>query len=143
ARGFDPVRESADGEPGVEPNRTTGYRLVSRGARYLLELERRGEPDVAAEVAGRWPCCRADLPAVSQPRRAPRQPGHEAFRRRAADAGDRPHPAHRCAPAAARRADRGPGPRDRPAERPYYRPAEGPGLHDPAGRAELPLCRDR
>ena len=38
-----------------------------------------------------------------------REPGHQAVGRRAADARDRPHPAHRRAPAAARRADRRPG----------------------------------
>ena len=32
---------------------------------------------------------------------------------------------------------------DRAADRPHDRPAEGPGLHDPAGRAEFPLRRDR
>ena len=37
------------------------------------------------------------------------QPGHQAVGRRAADAGDRPHPAHRRHAAAARRADRRPG----------------------------------
>ena len=32
---------------------------------------------------------------LPQPLRAAAQPGHQALRRRAADAGDRPHPAHR------------------------------------------------
>ena len=44
---------------------------------------------------------------------------------------------------AARRAHRGPGAGDRPADRPHDREAQGAGLHDPAGRAEFPLCRDR
>ena len=44
------------------------------------------------------------------------EPGHQAFRRRAADAGDRPHPAHRRPLAAARRADRGPGAGHHPAD---------------------------
>ncbi len=39
--------------------------------------------------------------------RAPLEPRHEAVRRRAADAGHGPHPAHRRQDAAARRADRG------------------------------------
>jgi ABC-type branched-subunit amino acid transport system ATPase component len=38
--------------------------------------------------------------ALPQPQGAPPQPGHQAVGRRAADAGDRPHPAHRRQPAA-------------------------------------------
>ena len=49
------------------------------------------------------------------------EPGHQALGRRAADARDRPHPAHRRAAAAARRADRGPRAGDRPADRPHDR----------------------
>ena len=52
------------------------------------------------------------------------EPGHQAVGRRAADAGDRPHPAHRRQAPAARRADRGAGAGDRPADRPHHRPAE-------------------
>ena len=56
--------------------------------------------------AGR-PDRRRDLRAVPQPEGARAQPGHQALGRRAADAGDRPHPAHRRQAAAAGRADRG------------------------------------
>ena len=49
------------------------------------------------------------------------EPGHEAFRRRAADARDRPHPAHRRAAAAARRADRRARAGDRAADRAHDR----------------------
>ena len=52
------------------------------------------------------------------------QPGHQAVRRRAADAGDRPHLAHRRASAAARRADRGSRARHHPADRQYHPHAE-------------------
>src|SRR6267378_135682 len=70
------------------------------------------------------------------------EPGHQALRRRAADARDRPHSAHRGAAAAARRADRGPRAGDRAADRPHHRAPEARGLHDAAGRAEFPLRAD-
>ena len=54
-----------------------------------------------------------------------------------------PHPAHRRAAAAARRADRGAGAGHHPADRQDHPHAEAAGLHHPAGRAELPLRRDR
>ena len=86
---------------------------------------------------------RADLHALPQPQGAAEEPGHQAFRRRAADAGDRPHPAHRRAfPAAARRADRGPRPRHHRADRPHHRETEAGGLHHHPGRTELPLRPD-
>ena len=53
------------------------------------------------------------------------QPGHQALGRRAADARDRPHPAHRRASAAARRADRRTGPGHHPADRQDHRHAQG------------------
>ena len=73
-----------------------------------------------------------DLRAVPEPQGARAQPGHEALGRRAADAGDRPHPAHRRAAAAAGRADGGAGAGDRAADR----------RHDPArsSSAASPCC---
>ncbi len=103
--------------PRVQPHRPARHRVVPGGARHLREPQRRGEPAAAADGARRRPVHRRDLRAVSQPEGAPREPGHQAVRRRAADARDRPHPAHRRAPAAARRADRGAGAGDRPADR--------------------------
>src|SRR3546814_8489910 len=58
-----------------------------------------------------------------------------AVRRRAADAGDRPHPTHRCQFAAARRADRRAGTGHRAADRRGDPQAEGEGADDPAGGA--------
>src|SRR2546421_9273135 len=57
------------------------------------------------------------LRPVPQPARAPPDPGHQAVRRRAADARDRAHPANRRAPAAAGRAHGRPRAGDRPADR--------------------------
>ena len=71
------------------------------------------------------------------------QPGHQALRRRAADAGHRPHFEDRRALAPPRRAHRRAGPGHRPADRPNDPPAQGRGLHHPAGGAELPLRRHR
>ena len=50
-----------------------------------------------------------NLRPVPQPEGAPTESGHPAFRRRAADAGGRPHPAGRRAPAPPRRNVRRPG----------------------------------
>ena len=69
------------------------------------------------------------------------EPGHEAVRRRAADAGDRAHPAHRREDAAAGRADRGAGAGDRAADRAHDRGDQAARLHRAAGRAEFPLRR--
>ena len=80
---------------------------------------------------------------VPEPARAAGQRRRQALGRRAADAGDRPHPAHRRALPDARRADRGPRARHHPADRPHHRRAEARGLHDPARRAEFPLRLDR
>ena len=52
------------------------------------------------------------------------------------------NPAHRRALPDAGRADRGPGARHHPADRPHHRAAEVGGLHHPAGRAEFPLRLD-
>ena len=51
----------------VEPHRPARHRLLPGGARHLLEPERRGEPDAAAEGAPRRALGRADLRAVSEP----------------------------------------------------------------------------
>ena len=80
--------------------------------------------------------------AVPEHQGAPAQPGHQAFRRRAADAGDRAHPAHRRAAAAARRADRGLGAGHHPADRPHHPHAQGAGFYHPAGGTEFPLRLD-
>ena len=100
------LRRQADRRPAVRRDRAPGARLLPGGARHLLEPQRRGEPAAAADGAAGRHEPRRDLPALPQPAGAPAQPGHQAVGRRAADAGDRPHPAHRRQPAAARRADR-------------------------------------
>ena len=74
-----------------------------------------------------------------EPEGTPEQPGHETFRRRAADAGDRPDPAHRRSLPDAGRTDRRPGAGHHPADRPHHRAAEEGGFHDPAGRTEFPF----
>src|SRR5262249_17271205 len=71
------------------------------------------------------------------------EPGHQTFGWRAADAGDRAHPAYRRQLPDAGRADRGTRARHHPADRPDHRAAEEGGFHDPTGRAELPLRRHR
>ena len=81
-----------------------------------------------ASTSRRTCCCRracgragsrvdADLRPVPEPAGAAAQPGHQAVGRRAADAGDRPHPADGRPAAAARRADRGAGAGHRAADR--------------------------
>ena len=97
-------------------------RYLPRGARHLLEPQRRGEPAAAAAGAARAGCRSSRSSSSSRTcSERLREPGHQALGRRAADARDRAHPAHRRAPAAARRADRGPGAGDRPADRPHDR----------------------
>ena len=87
---------------------------------------------------------RADLRAVPQPQGAAAEPGHQALGRRAADAGDRPHPAHRrasccCSTSRPRASPRSSSSRSaRPSAQLKQR-----RLHHRAGRAELPLRRDR
>ena len=66
-----------------------GIALLSRGARHLREPRRARKPAAAAAGAAGGLVARADLRAVSEPQGAPGQSGHEAFGRRAADAGDR------------------------------------------------------
>ena len=76
-------------------NRAGRSRLCAGGARHLREPERRREPDAAAQGRGRRHERRGDLLALPQSARAAHEPGHQAVRRRAADARHRPHPAHR------------------------------------------------
>ena len=96
------------------PDRAPRRRLLPGGARHLLEPLGRGEPDAAA--AGRAPAGMSveeiyEMFPNLKERRA--QPGHAPVGRRAADAGGGAHPAHRRAPAAARRDLGGAGAGDR------------------------------
>src|SRR5206468_1517681 len=117
-------------------------RLLPGGAGHLRQSHRRGEPaPAAAGRAGRAER-RGDLRSVPELARATAEPGHEALRRRAADAGHWPNSADRRAALAPRRADGGTGAGDRAADRRDDSPAEGRGLHDLARRAELPLRGD-
>ncbi len=69
-------------------------------AHLLLALRPR-EPASAAGPQARRPHGRGSLRDLPEPLAAP-QPGHQAFWRRTADAGTRPYPSHRFAPASAR-----------------------------------------
>ena len=80
-----------------------------------------------------------EIYAVPEPARTQRQLGRQPVRRRAADAGHRPHPAHRRPADPAGRADRGPGSGHRAADRAGHPHAQAARLHHRAGRAELPL----
>ena len=68
---------------------------------------------------------------------------HEAVRRRAADARDRAHPAHRREIPVAGRTDRRPCAGHRAADRPHHTPAEGGRLHAASGRAEFSFRANR
>ena len=138
-----PLPRRRDAAPAPRCGRARRHRTLPRGARHLRLPERDREFDAAAGDRTGRPRP-ADHPrAVPEPQGAGREPGHEALRRRAADAGDRAHPAHRGEPAAARRADRGTGAGDRAADRPHGARDQGARLHRAAGRAELPLRGDR
>ena len=102
-----------------QPHRPAGIRLLPRRARHLHQPFGHGKP-AAAAVVRPGGMALEEIYQLFQPRSARRQPGHEALGRRTADAGHRPHPAHRRFPAAARRADRGPGAGDRPADRRHH-----------------------
>ena len=127
----------------LEPDRPARHRLLPGGARHLCQPRCRGEPAAAADGAPGRDERRRDLRDLSQPRGAPAQPGHQALRRRAADAGDRPDPAHRrhlcllldeptegLAPVIVQQIGA------------VIRTLEAEGLHDPARRAEFSLRRD-
>ena len=89
-------------------DRPARRRLLPRRARHLCQPERGGELDAAPGVKRRRPVASRRSTGCSRTSRsACKQPGHKALRRRAADAGDCPHPAHRRRTAAAGRADRG------------------------------------
>jgi hypothetical protein len=72
-----------------------GHRLLPGGARHLRRPDHRGEPDAAAVVASGGMTVEEiyELFPNLLERRA--QPRHPPVRRRAADAGDGAHPAHR------------------------------------------------
>ena len=113
---------SAASSPACRPKRTCCCRRALKGARQ-------------GHVG------RRDLRHVSQPGRAPQQPGHAPVGRRAADAGGGAHPAHRRQAAAARRDLRRPGAGDRAGAGAHDPHAARQGLHHRDGRAELPLRR--
>ena len=149
--GMVPRREGSIAFDGAETMRLPSNRIArlgiaccpeERGIFASLNVEENLllPPQVRDGRAG----ARADLRAVSQPARAAREPGHQALRRRAADAGDRRAscaPARGCCCWTSR-------PR---ASRPVIVQQIGRTiarlktrrLHDPAGRAEFPLRRDR
>ena len=90
-----------------QPHRAPRHRVLPGGARHLREPQRRGEPAAAAAVVREGGLTVEQIfELFPNLKERLREPGHEALRRRAADARDRPHPAHRRAAAAARRADR-------------------------------------
>ena len=106
------------GRAAIEQDREIGHRLCPGGTGHLLQPQRRGKPDVAADGEGGRHGGGGDLHAVSQPEGTAQEPGDAAVGWRAADAGDRPHPAHGRRLHPAGRTDRGLGSRDHPADRP-------------------------
>ncbi|GAA0000722.1 hypothetical protein BRDID11002_07220 [Bradyrhizobium diazoefficiens] len=115
--------------------RTTSDKIARMGIAFCPEergifssLDVRDEFVVAASGPRRRTAARADLRPVSEPEGAAQQPGHEVVRRRAADAGDRAHPAHRCELPDAGRADRRVGASHHPADRPHHCAAQEGGL---------------
>jgi branched-chain amino acid transport system ATP-binding protein len=78
-----------------------GIAFCPGGARHLLVALGGGEPDAAAAGARRRHERRTDISTFPQSEGTPVEPGHQTVWRRAADAGDRPHPAHRRKDAAA------------------------------------------
>src|SRR5207253_4006572 len=101
-RGLDLARWRGDDSLAIEPDCASWDCAVSRGAWDFFQLERRGKPAPAAQGQGWRPESRADLHAVPESEGTALQPGHQALRRRAADAGHRAHTAHRRAAAAPR-----------------------------------------
>ena len=100
-----------------------GVALCPEERAHLRQPHRQGEP-AAAAARSREPAALsverifALFPNLRE-RLAQRR--RQALGRRAADAGDRPDPAHRRALPDARRADRGPGSGHHPADRPHHR----------------------
>src|SRR5439155_3505832 len=120
------------------PYRTDQVITLSSGARYLCDPERRGDPTHASGSATERDLHRPDLRAIPEPPGAAPEPGDEALRGRAADAGHRPDPPHGSTPAPPRRADGRARPRHRPAHRRDHPTTQAGGVHHPARRAELP-----
>ncbi len=118
------------------------HRDLPGGARHLREPQCRGEPAAAAESSGRAgsPVARSSSCFPTSERRPARAPSCPAASSRCWRS------AASCAPARAppaRRADRGAGAGDHPADRPHHPHAQGTGLHHRAGGAEFPFRRDR
>ena len=127
----------------VQPDRPRRHRLLSRRSAASSRASTSRRTCCCRRRCARRPVARAASSSCSRTcKERLGQPGHQAVRRRAADAGDRPHPAHRRAAAAARRADRGIGAGDHPADRQDHPHAEAAGLHHPAGGAEFPVRLD-
>src|SRR6185369_3548942 len=106
------VRRAIDHGRRAAPGRARGHRTGARRPAGVREPERAGTPDripprrdraFAALDAG------APVRAVPAPGRTPRPHGRPAFRRRAADAGDRQGAGHQPAAADPGRSDRGTG----------------------------------
>src|ERR1700743_2072266 len=72
-----------------------GVAFCPGGARHLRKPRRPRESDAAADGAAGRIVAGSDLRPVPEPEGAAKEPGHQALRRRAADARDRAHPAHR------------------------------------------------
>ena len=108
----------------VGQDRAHGRRVLPRGARHFRQPRRARKPAAAADRARGRAVAGPDLRAVSEPEGTAQQPGHQTVGRRAADAGDRPDPAHRRAVPDAGRADRRSGPGHHPADRPHHRAAQ-------------------
>ena len=96
-----------------------GDRVLCRGARHLRQPRRQGEPAAAAAGARRAVSVSTASSRCFRTCVSGSQPRHQALRRRAADAGDRTHLAHRRAAVAARRTDRRLGAGHHAADRPY------------------------
>ena len=92
-----PLQRPGDHPRVLGQDRAHGGRVLPRGARHFRKPRRAGKSAAAADRARRRAVARPDLRAVSEPEGAAQQPGHQIVRRRAADAGDRAHPAHRRA----------------------------------------------
>ena len=143
AHGFGRVRRQGAHRPLDRPHRPARRRVLPGGARHIRISLGQGEPVAAAPIAKAggmsWSEIFALFPNLRE-RLIERR--RQALRRRAADARDRPHPAHRRAISDAGRADRGPRAGHHPADRPHHRRAQAGGIHDSAGRAEFPLRLD-
>jgi branched-chain amino acid transport system ATP-binding protein len=77
------------------------HRFLPGGTRHLCEPRCGGKSLSAARGEAGWIKTDSIFTLFPNIKERLRQPGHQAIRRRAADAGDRPHPAHRRAAAAA------------------------------------------